>query len=63
MQDWVVTDYLGHNHLFLTAAAAADFAFKEAYSDRGTTVRSPDGDEWVVVRRHPAVNVAAWRQL
>lgn len=60
---WCVRDYLGGGHDFIGPEKAVQYALDRAWTDKPTTLVSPQGDEWVVLRRHPDVTVFAARKV
>lgn len=60
---WHVRDYLGRDHEFIGPEKAVQYALDNAWTDKPTTLVSPQSEEWVLLRRHPDVYVFAARKV
>lgn len=60
---WCVVDERGTRHEFTGPERAMRYALERAWTDRPTTLESPAGDQWVLLRRHHDVTVFAARAV
>jgi hypothetical protein len=62
--DWIVTDpHGGDDHVFTSDVPAFAFAVYNARSDRATLITAPYGEQTLVLRVDPRVQIQAVRPL
>lgn len=62
-EDWLVVDGYGQTGTFVDKGDACAYAVRNAWADRPTIVTAPDGEQTLVLRVDPKVEIHAVRRL